>query len=79
MSSFVAVTPYADSSSAAPRPLHFVHGGEGIARRIAYLTQGQDWPAAAPPGKAVFTRLDSSVAALARALADYGLEEMEAL
>jgi len=69
----------AELAAAAPRPLQFVHGGDGIARRIAYLTQGQDWPASFPPGRAVFTRLDSTVATLAPALADYGLEQMEAL
>lgn len=69
----------AELAAAAPRPLHFVHGGDGIARRIAYLTQGQEWPSSALPGKAIFTRLDSSVADLASALAGYGLEELEAL
>ncbi len=69
----------AELAAAAPRPLTFVHGGEGIARRIAYLTQGQGWPASPPSGKAVFTRLDNSVATLAPALADFGLTQMEAL
>ena len=69
----------AELAAAAPRPLAFVHGGDGIARRIAYLTQGQEWPASRPSGKAVFTRLDNSVAALAPALADFGLTHMEAL
>jgi glutamate racemase len=69
----------AELSATAPHPLRFVHGGDGIARRIAFLTQGQDWPLSPSPGKAVFTRLDSDVAALAPALADYGLEQLEAL
>lgn len=69
----------AELAAAAPRSLRFVHGGEGIARRIAYLTQGQVWPSSPPPGKAVFTRLDGSVATLATALADFGIDEMEAL
>lgn len=69
----------AELAAAAPHPLRFVHGGEGIARRVAYLTQGQDWPSAPVPGKAIFTRLDSHVATLAPALADYGLDQMEAL
>ncbi|WP_176591084.1 glutamate racemase [Sphingobium sp. EM0848] len=64
---------------ASPRPLRFVHGGEGIARRIAYLTHGQDWPSAPPPGTAVFTRLDDSVDALRPALVSYGLHRIEAL
>lgn len=41
-------------AAAAPRPLRFVDGGPGIARRIAHLTAGQDWPAR-PTGEAVFT------------------------
>lgn len=66
-------------AAASPRPLRFVHGGEGIARRIAYLTQGQPWPAAPPPGTAVFTRLDDSVEALRPALEHYGLRQIEGL
>lgn len=69
----------AELAAVAPRPMHFVHGGEGIARRICYLTQGQEWPSSPAPGRAVFTRLDADVAALAPALADYGLEALEAL
>ena len=32
-----------------------VHGGPGIARRIAYLTEGQGWPGENPAGVALFT------------------------
>ncbi|MBV5324953.1 MAG: glutamate racemase, partial [Rhodospirillaceae bacterium] len=32
-------------ATAAPHPIAFVDGGEGIARRIAHLTAGQGWPA----------------------------------
>ena len=42
-------------AEAAPRPLIFVDGAEGIARRVAYLTEGQPWPEKAPEGVAVFT------------------------
>ncbi|MBH1999038.1 MAG: glutamate racemase [Sphingomonadaceae bacterium] len=59
--------------------LTFVHGGEGIARRIAFLTQDQPWPDTPPPGIAVFTRLDTDVRALAPALARYGLDRIEPL
>ncbi|MDB5686702.1 MAG: glutamate racemase, partial [Rhizorhabdus sp.] len=41
-------------AAAAPRPLTFIDGGPGIARRVAYLTQGQSWPAH-PVGRAIFT------------------------
>ncbi|WP_145201020.1 glutamate racemase [Sphingobium sp. B2] len=64
---------------AASRPLTFVHGGEGIARRIAFLTQGQPWPDAPANGIAVFTRVDDHVRALAPALARYGLDRIEQL
>ena len=54
-----------------------VDGGPGIARRIAYLTQGQPWPAVTPPGVAVFTAPPAP--ALASALAAFGLSEIKAL
>lgn len=53
-----------------------VDGGTGIARRIAYLTAGQDWPAR-PSGVAVFT--SSPPERLASALAKFGLEEVRQL
>ncbi|MEO5867728.1 MAG: glutamate racemase [Sphingomonas sp.] len=31
-------------AAASPHPVRFVDGGEGIARRIASLTKGQQWP-----------------------------------
>ena len=52
---------------------------DGIARRIAFLTQGQLWPDTPPPGIAVFTRVDDKVRALAPALARYGLSRLEQL
>jgi glutamate racemase len=42
-------------AAAAPRPLAFVDGKEGIARRTAWLTRGHEWPAEAPEGVAIFT------------------------
>ena len=60
-------------TAAAPRPVRFVDGGPGIARRIAHLTEGQDWPEAAGEGLAVFTLLDERARSLAPALARYGL------
>lgn len=69
----------AELAAATPRPLTFVHGGDGIARRIAFLTQDQPWPDAPPPGIAVFTRIDDKVRALAPALARYGLSRLERL
>lgn len=57
--------------AAAPQ-LAFVDGGPGIARRVAYLlgdkgTQGEG------RGRAIFTRMDDEVDALAPALHRYGL------
>ena len=42
-------------ASAAPHPVEWLDGAQGIARRIASLTDGQDWPDETPPGVAVFT------------------------
>lgn len=53
----------------------FVDGGAGIARRIAYLTAGQDWTPV--PGVAVFTGAADS--GLVPALARYGLKRIETL
>ncbi|MDX3908521.1 MAG: glutamate racemase [Sphingobium sp.] len=66
-------------AAASPRTLTFVDGGAGIARRIAYLTEGQPWPGAYAPGRAVFTRLDDATRALAPALREFGLDRIEAL
>lgn len=66
-------------AAAAPQTLRFIDGGPGIARRIATLTEGQDWPAEAGAGRAVFTRLDSHALALAPALARFGMSQVEAL
>ncbi len=67
----------AELATAAPRPLGFVDGGAGIARRVAHLlgpVEGR-----APPGRAVFTRASAHVDALARALKSFGLDTAEIL
>ena len=63
-------------AAAVPHPVRFVNGGPGIARRIANLTKGQDWPDSAPPGIAVVTRLDDTARALAPAFAARGFPEL---
>lgn len=63
----------------APPGTTFVDGGPGIARRVAYLTREQSWPADLPPGRAVFTTRDHRADALAPALARYGLSRIETL
>ncbi len=71
-------------SAAAPdlgaRPLTFVDGGAGIARRVAHLlgaARGEDTSLAT--GRAVFTRLDAHVDALRPALARMGLGVVKGL
>jgi glutamate racemase len=62
-------------AAAAPAGVRFVDGGAGIARRIAFLTEGQDWPAAAPD-TLVFTRLGARERAIAAAI---GIARVESL
>ncbi|HEX7953005.1 MAG TPA: glutamate racemase [Burkholderiales bacterium] len=52
----------------------FVHGAQGIARRIVHLTEGQPFQRAGVD-RALFTRQDADLAALAPVLRRYGLEE----
>ena len=66
-------------AAAVPHPVRFVDGGPGIARRIAHLTTGQDWPEIVPPGVAVVTRLDDAALALAPAFAARGFDRIVAL
>lgn len=61
----------AEMAAAAPPGVRFIDGGPGIARRVAYLTKGQDWPGEPAGGMAVFTAAPPD--ALIPALADYGL------
>lgn len=69
----------AELAAAAPHPVRFVDGGEGIARRVAHLTERQGWPTERPRGRAVFTLLDDRARALAPALAYCGLGSVESL
>ena len=63
-------------AAAFPR-VKLVDGCEGIARRIAFLTNGQPWPDRAPAGIAVFTAPPSET--LRASYAAYGLGEVHAL
>ena len=58
--------------------VRFVHGAQGIARRIAYLTKGQDF-ARSQPDRAVVTGELADAEALRSILAAHGLEELTAL
>lgn len=64
---------------ASQNRLGFVHGGEGIARRIVHLTQEQSWPEAFPEGIAVFTREEPLSASFIRGLSSYGLNRIDFL
>ncbi len=55
--------------------VRFVHGAQGIARRIAFLTEGQQF-ARELPDLALFTRADDDLAGLAPVLARYGLQRI---
>ncbi|WP_423821195.1 glutamate racemase [Salinisphaera sp. SPP-AMP-43] len=59
--------------AAAPRPLSFIDGAEGIARRCASLLAGQHWPAAPSIGRTVTTGDPERCAALEPGLARFGL------
>jgi glutamate racemase len=67
----------AEEIAAAHPAIAQVHGAAGIARRIAFLTRGQAWPEAPPPGIAVFT--STPPASLNRALESFGLSEVATL
>jgi glutamate racemase len=66
-----------DELRAAFPNVAYVHGGPGIARRIAWLTREQPWPAEPGRGIAVFTAPPREP--LLGSLATYGLTEIEAL
>jgi glutamate racemase len=67
----------ADEIAAAYPSIEQVDGGPGIARRVAYLTQGQPWPDAPPTGIAVFTK--APPASLGNALLRFGIEEISVI
>ncbi len=60
-------------AAAAPRPLRFVHGSDGIARRTAWLTRERQWPAGGGTGTALFTRADTAAVAYREGFARFGL------
>lgn len=57
--------------------VRLIDGAEGIARRIAHLTEGQRWPAKASPGIAVFTRSENNPPPPLAALTPYGIGTIE--
>ncbi|HEX8261591.1 MAG TPA: glutamate racemase [Allosphingosinicella sp.] len=69
----------AELAAAAPHPVRFVDGKEGIARRTAWLTRGRRWPEAPSEGIALFTGRGTDVEAYRPGLARYGLTRIERL
>ena len=64
-------------AQAAPRPLVFVDGKEGIARRTVWLLRDKAWPEAPGTGRALFTRWSPELARYRAGLASYGLDLIE--
>ena len=66
-------------AAAAPRPLAFVEGTAGIARRTAWLTRAESWPDATGEGIAAFTGPAGAAEAYRPGLAAFGLTRIERL
>lgn len=61
------------------RDIAFIDGSAGIARRVAHLTSGQDWPAANPDRRAVFNGNPDMHSDYLSALADHGINRIIAI
>lgn len=59
--------------------VRFIDGSAGIARRIAYLTEGQPWPTETVPGIFVTSGDLAPIAPYRAALEQYGLTRFESL
>jgi glutamate racemase len=66
-------------AAAAPQPVRFVDGKEGIARRTAWLTRELSWPDEPPEGVALFTGRSPAIEAYRAGLKRYGLTRLERL
>jgi len=64
-------------AAAAPRPIAFVDGKEGIARRTAWLTRDVRWPEQASDGIALFTRWTPEMDSYRAGLARFGLTQVQ--
>jgi glutamate racemase len=63
-------------AAGSPRPLTFVDGGAGIARRVAYLTRDQQWPDEPGEGIALLTGRIEPSAGLSSSFRALGLERI---
>ena len=68
-----------DLRAVAPPHVRFVDGGPGIARRVAHLMEGQDWPDVPAPGTLVFTRTGARERAIANTLATRAFPTLDTL
>ncbi|HEX9955263.1 MAG TPA: glutamate racemase [Allosphingosinicella sp.] len=66
-------------AAAPPRPVRFVDGKEGIARRTAWLLRDRAWPGSPVEGTAVFTGRDTDIEAYRSGLARFGLTRVVTL
>jgi glutamate racemase len=66
-------------AAAAPHPVRFVDGKEGIARRTAWLTRDRAWPPGGPGDVAVFTGPAGRSEPHRAGLAAFGLNRIENL
>lgn len=64
-------------AAAAPRPLRFIDGAGGIARRCRHLLEGVSFTQPKPEGRAIFTGNLRDVAPLLPALQSFGLTEIQ--
>lgn len=69
----------AELAAAAPRPLHFVDGTEGIARRTRWLLRDRSWPDKPGQSLALFTRGTPALDRYRAGFSAYGLSRLEAL
>jgi glutamate racemase len=68
-----------DELSAAAPGMRFVDGAAGIARRISYLTTGQDWPSDAAGGIFITTGTVADAEPLSAALSSFGIAKIHSL
>lgn len=68
----------AELNKAAPT-IEFVDGAKGIARRIAYLSEGQEWPDIEPAFHFVTTTNPETIADYLPRLAKYGFSRIDGL
>lgn len=69
----------AELAAASPRPVTFVHGASGIARRTAWLLRDHPWPDSPGEGVALFTAPSPLIDAYRPGLAGFGLTQVDIL